>query len=35
MPYQLPGRRPWLAWALLGLTVMLEAASLVICLTGR
>jgi peptidoglycan/LPS O-acetylase OafA/YrhL len=34
MPNQQPGRRSRLAWALLGLTVVLVAASLVIALTG-
>ena len=34
MPHQQPGRRPALAWALLGLTVVLVAASLVIAFTG-
>jgi hypothetical protein len=28
-------QRPWLAWTLLGLTIVLTAATLVICLTGR
>jgi hypothetical protein len=30
MPHQQSGRRPGLAWALLGLTVLLAAASVVI-----
>ena len=34
MPHQPPGRRPRLAWALLGLTVVLLASSLVIAFTG-
>jgi hypothetical protein len=34
MAQQPPGRRPWLAWALLGLTVALMAAALVIGFTG-
>jgi hypothetical protein len=34
MPYQQSGRRPGLAWALLGLTVVLLASSLVIAFTG-
>ena len=34
MPNQQPGRRSRLAWALLGLTVVLVAASLVIAFTG-
>ena len=34
MPHQPPGRRPRVAWALLGLTVVLLASSLVIAFTG-
>jgi hypothetical protein len=34
MPHQQPGPRPRLAWALLGLTVVLLASSLVIAFTG-
>ncbi len=34
MAQQPPGRRPWLAWALLGLTVVLLASALVIGFTG-
>ena len=34
MPHQQSGRRPELAWALLGLTVVLLASSLVIAFTG-
>jgi hypothetical protein len=34
MPHQQSGRRPGLAWALLGLTVVLLASSLVIAFTG-
>jgi hypothetical protein len=34
MPHQPPGRRPRLAWALLGLTVALVASALVIGFTG-
>ena len=34
MAYQPPGRRPRLAWALLGLTLLLLASGLVLGLTG-
>ncbi len=34
MPHQPPGRRPRLAWALLGLTLVLLASGLVLGLTG-
>jgi hypothetical protein len=34
MPGQRPNHRPWLAWTLLGLTVVLLASTLVIGLTG-
>ena len=34
MPHQQPGRRPRLAWALLGLALVLLASGLVLGLTG-